>query len=222
MQDTLTGTFDSWTDIAVQFKPAFAASGKDEIQSALMGLRGEKDSFRRDQAEDLRTRSRPPRFPYGRGRRTATATRLPAQPGDERFHRSQPSLARINELIETREQSGLRITTDISGISSSGSFQSSVDLSAFRILQEALTNVQISALENAPAVIVLTTFNRDDYLFDALRAGAAAFPLKNSPTERIVDATQSRIKSNSSNAEELNLLTDRGRTNMAQFYRTSP
>jgi hypothetical protein len=34
----------------------------------------------------------------------------------------QPSLARINELIETREQSGLRITTDISGISSSGSF----------------------------------------------------------------------------------------------------
>jgi putative ABC transport system permease protein len=43
MQDTLTGTFDSWTDIAVQFKPAFAATGKDEIQSALMGLRGEKD-----------------------------------------------------------------------------------------------------------------------------------------------------------------------------------
>jgi putative ABC transport system permease protein len=43
MQDTLTGTFDSWTDIAVQFKPAFANTGKDEIQSALMGLRGEKD-----------------------------------------------------------------------------------------------------------------------------------------------------------------------------------
>jgi signal transduction histidine kinase len=57
----------------------------------------------------------------------------------------QPSLARINELIETGEQSGLRITTDIAdvaNIATAGSLQSSVDLSAFRIVQEALTNVR--------------------------------------------------------------------------------
>ena len=32
-------------------------------------------------------------------------------------------------------------------------------------------------------VVVLTTFDRDDYLFDALRAGASGFLLKNAPPE---------------------------------------
>jgi signal transduction histidine kinase len=53
----------------------------------------------------------------------------------------QPSLARISELIETGEQSGLRITTDIADVPTAA-LQSSVDLSAFRIVQEALTNVR--------------------------------------------------------------------------------
>jgi DNA-binding NarL/FixJ family response regulator len=94
---------------------------------------------------------------------------------------------------------------------------------------------KIAALDDAPAVIVLTTFNRDDYLFDALRAGASGFLLKNSPTELIVDAirtvssgnsllspdvtrrvimaaTQSRQSPNSNNnASALDQLTDRER-----------
>jgi DNA-binding NarL/FixJ family response regulator len=94
---------------------------------------------------------------------------------------------------------------------------------------------KIVELDSAPAVIVLTTFNRDDYLFDALRAGASGFLLKNSPTERIVDAirtvssgnsllspdvtrrvimaaTQSRQSPNSNNdASALDQLTDRER-----------
>ncbi|GAB2697795.1 response regulator transcription factor [Thalassiella azotivora] len=37
-------------------------------------------------------------------------------------------------------------------------------------------------------VIVLTTFDRDDYLFDALRAGASGFLLKNTVPEDLVDA----------------------------------
>lgn len=36
-------------------------------------------------------------------------------------------------------------------------------------------------------VIILTTFDRDDYLFDALRAGASGFMLKNAPAESLVD-----------------------------------
>lgn len=37
-------------------------------------------------------------------------------------------------------------------------------------------------------VIILTTFDRDDYLFEALAAGAAGFLLKNSEPERLLEA----------------------------------
>jgi DNA-binding NarL/FixJ family response regulator len=37
-------------------------------------------------------------------------------------------------------------------------------------------------------VVMLTTFDRDDYLFDALRAGASGFLLKNTAPEDLVDA----------------------------------
>lgn len=37
-------------------------------------------------------------------------------------------------------------------------------------------------------VLVVTTFQRDDYLFDALRAGASGFLLKTSPPEDLIDA----------------------------------
>jgi DNA-binding NarL/FixJ family response regulator len=47
---------------------------------------------------------------------------------------------------------------------------------------------RIIALPNPPKVLVLTTFERDDYLHEALRAGASGFLLKNSPPERLLDA----------------------------------
>ncbi|MGX5696538.1 response regulator [Agromyces soli] len=40
------------------------------------------------------------------------------------------------------------------------------------------------------AVLVLTTFDREDYLFEALAAGASGFLLKNSSPERLIDAVQ--------------------------------
>ena len=39
-------------------------------------------------------------------------------------------------------------------------------------------------------VIILTTFDRDDYLVDALRAGASGFLLKNAEPEKLVDAVR--------------------------------
>lgn len=39
-------------------------------------------------------------------------------------------------------------------------------------------------------VLILTTFQRDDYLFDALRAGASGFLLKTAPPEDLVDAVR--------------------------------
>lgn len=40
------------------------------------------------------------------------------------------------------------------------------------------------------AVLILTTFDRDDYLFSALQAGASGFLLKNSTPEQLVEAVR--------------------------------
>jgi DNA-binding NarL/FixJ family response regulator len=39
-------------------------------------------------------------------------------------------------------------------------------------------------------VLILTTFERDDYVFEALRAGASGFLLKNSPPEELIRAVR--------------------------------
>lgn len=46
------------------------------------------------------------------------------------------------------------------------------------------------AAAEGPAVVMLTTFDREDYLFEALEAGASGFLLKNSSPESLVDAVR--------------------------------
>ena len=45
---------------------------------------------------------------------------------------------------------------------------------------------RIRAREHAPRVIMLTTFDLDEYVYDALKAGASGFLLKDSPPEQLV------------------------------------
>lgn len=47
---------------------------------------------------------------------------------------------------------------------------------------------RIIALEPAPKVLVLTTFDVDDHVYRALRAGASGFVLKDSTPPRLIDA----------------------------------
>jgi DNA-binding NarL/FixJ family response regulator len=42
----------------------------------------------------------------------------------------------------------------------------------------------------ASRVVILTTFEQDDYVFEALRAGASGFLLKNTPPEELVQAVR--------------------------------
>jgi DNA-binding NarL/FixJ family response regulator len=43
--------------------------------------------------------------------------------------------------------------------------------------------------ESGPRVLMLTTFDLDEYVYDALRAGASGFLLKDVPAEQLVDAS---------------------------------
>ena len=49
---------------------------------------------------------------------------------------------------------------------------------------------RLVALPVPPRVLILTTFERDDYVFGALRQGASGFLLKNAPPEQLVDAVR--------------------------------
>ncbi|HVU77078.1 MAG TPA: response regulator transcription factor [Gaiellaceae bacterium] len=44
--------------------------------------------------------------------------------------------------------------------------------------------------ENGPRILMLTTFDLDEYVYDALRAGASGFLLKDTPPEQLVAAIQ--------------------------------
>jgi DNA-binding NarL/FixJ family response regulator len=48
----------------------------------------------------------------------------------------------------------------------------------------------VSAAGHAPRVVVLTTFDLDEYVYEALRAGASGFLLKGTPADELVHAVR--------------------------------
>jgi DNA-binding NarL/FixJ family response regulator len=53
---------------------------------------------------------------------------------------------------------------------------------------EATARIVATGVEPAPRVIILTTFDLDEYVFGALRAGASGFLLKDATGELLLDA----------------------------------
>jgi DNA-binding NarL/FixJ family response regulator len=49
---------------------------------------------------------------------------------------------------------------------------------------------RVSALDPTPRVLVLTTFDLDEYVYESLRAGASAFLLKDAPEQQLVAAVR--------------------------------
>ncbi|WP_298748545.1 response regulator transcription factor [uncultured Serinicoccus sp.] len=54
-------------------------------------------------------------------------------------------------------------------------------------------------------VVILTTFDRDDYLFDALEAGASGFLLKNAEADDLVDAVRAAAEGHALLAPEVTM-----------------
>ncbi|MDQ2959682.1 MAG: response regulator transcription factor [Candidatus Dormibacteraeota bacterium] len=49
---------------------------------------------------------------------------------------------------------------------------------------------RIGALESAPRIVILTTFDLDEFVYEALRAGASGFLLKDAPADDLVRAVR--------------------------------
>ncbi|MEO9221511.1 MAG: response regulator transcription factor, partial [Mycobacteriaceae bacterium] len=56
---------------------------------------------------------------------------------------------------------------------------------------------QILHQPNPPTIVVLTTFDQNEYIYRALRAGAAGFLLKDAPSSRLIAAVRAAATGNS-------------------------
>ena len=56
---------------------------------------------------------------------------------------------------------------------------------------DGLAATRILVGENTPTrILILTTYDLDEYVFEALRAGASGFMLKDAPAEQLIDAVR--------------------------------
>jgi DNA-binding NarL/FixJ family response regulator len=99
------------------------------------------------------------------------------------FLQTQDGLAVVGEAADGDEAVALAVTT-----------RPDVVLMDVRMPRmdgvEATARLTAAGIDPPPRVLMLTTFDLDEYVFGALRAGAAGFLLKDASRERLVEAIQ--------------------------------
>ena len=110
-------------------------------------------------------------------------------------------LADDQGLVRAGFATMLSVEDDIEVVGQVTNGQEAVDFAASHSVDVILMDVQMPVLDGIRAtelitsegrgkVIILTTFERDDYLFDAIRYGASGFLLKNAEPEDLIAAVR--------------------------------
>lgn len=112
-------------------------------------------------------------------------------------------LADDQTLVRTGFQLILESEPDITVIAHAEDGQQAVDAARVHRPDVVLMDIQMPVLDGLEAtrrilgqpnattrVLMLTTFERDDYIFQALRAGASGFLLKTAPPDQLIDAVR--------------------------------
>ena len=110
-------------------------------------------------------------------------------------------LADDHRLVRTGFRVILDLEDDITVVGEAADGAEAVALAAGHRPDVVLMDVEMPGVDgleatrritaaDGPAVLILTTFDRDDYLFAALQAGASGFLLKNSTPESLIEAVR--------------------------------
>jgi DNA-binding NarL/FixJ family response regulator len=110
-------------------------------------------------------------------------------------------LADDQDLVRAGFRVILGMEDDIEVIGEAGDGLAAIDLATRLQPDVVLMDVQMPGVDGLEAtrrvlgsvdtrVVILTTFDREDYLFEALRAGASGFLLKNASPEDLVEAVR--------------------------------
>lgn len=108
----------------------------------------------------------------------------------------------------------LSVEDDIEVVGQAANGREAIDLVREHRPDVVLMDVQMPVMDGIEAtraivgdaptkVVILTTFDRDDYLFDALAAGASGFLLKNAEPEYIIEAIRTVADGNALLAPEV-------------------
>lgn len=104
-------------------------------------------------------------------------------------------------MVRTGFRVILEIEDDIEVVGEASDGKQAVDLAASLRPDVVLMDVEMPGMDglaatrlitaaDGPSVLILTTFDRDEYLFEALQAGASGFLLKNGTPEALTDAVR--------------------------------
>jgi DNA-binding NarL/FixJ family response regulator len=112
-------------------------------------------------------------------------------------------LADDQELVRTGIRRILESEPDLRVVAEAGDGAEAVTLALSHHPDVVLMDIRMPRLDGlaatrslleqtgAPKVVILTTFDPDEYVFEALRAGASGFLLKTSPAEQLIAAVRS-------------------------------
>ena len=109
------------------------------------------------------------------------------------------------QLIRVGFRRILETESDIEVVGEAANGAEALDVVRWRRPDVVLMDIQMPTMDGleatrrllaapaAPRVIILTTFEIDEYVFEALRAGASGFLIKNAPPEDLVAAIRSVV-----------------------------